>query len=321
MRSRQYLVNNGAGWHLSLHQTYDPERLRIDLPPILIVPGYGMNSFIFSFHPRGVSLEGHLAAAGFEVWRADLRGQGGSVDDGGGHNFSLADLAVTDLKVAIEAVLGRSETRADRVRIIGASLGGSLMFAHLALVPGHRVDAMVAMGSPVRWEAVHPLVRVAFSSPTLAGWVRFRGTRQLVRRALPHLVARVPWLLSIYMNPEITDTSAAEEMVKTVEDPNRYINREIAHWIRRRDLVVGGVNVSDALRSMKEPLLCVVAVGDGVVPRKTAAFPFHQIGSPHKTLVEVGDDLVAMAHADLFVSTEAHQRVFEPISSWLLALP
>src|SRR5687768_4964909 len=102
MRSRQHLVDNGRGWHLSLHQTVSPERFQKSLPPIVIVPGYGMNSYIFGFHPTGVSLEGHLAKAGFEVWRFDLRGQGDAVDHGGGDNYSLADLALVDLRVGID---------------------------------------------------------------------------------------------------------------------------------------------------------------------------------------------------------------------------
>lgn len=321
MKTLQHLVDNRDGWHLSLHQTYDPDRLRPERPPVLIVPGYGMNSFIFSYHPSGISLEGHLAAAGFEIWRADLRGQGGSVSFGGGENYCLDDLAMTDLPVAIEAALARTVTRCHRVIVVGASLGGSVMFSHVALSASHRIAAMVAMGSPLRWVRIHPLVRVAFVSPTLVGLVRFRGTRRLAERLLPYLATRTPWLLSIYMNPEITDTRAAKEMVRTVEDPNRFINREIAEWMKRRDLIIRGVNIADRLREIDVPLLCVAAKGDGVVPRDTAAFPYYQSGARTKELVEVGDELVAMAHADLFVSIEAHRRVFEPISGWLLALP
>jgi hypothetical protein len=75
LQTIEHFVDNGDGWQLSLFQTWDPARLAPGRNPVLIVPGYGMNSFIFSFHPRGLSLEGYLADAGFEVWRADLRGQ------------------------------------------------------------------------------------------------------------------------------------------------------------------------------------------------------------------------------------------------------
>lgn len=317
MKTVEHLVPNGDGWLLSLFQTWDESRLVPGRKPILIVPGYGMNSFIFSYHPQGLSLEGYLAEAGFEVWRVDLRGQGASRSVGGGDQYGLEELALTDLTVAIAAALERSRTSADRVDLIGASLGGTIMFIHVVLSKAPAIGSLVALGSPVRWVDVHPAIKVAFSWPALVGAVRFRGTRKLAELALPHLAKRTPWLLSIYMNPEITDTRAASEMVKTVEDPNRHVNKQIAHWIRARDLVLRGVNISDALASVKAPLLCVSALGDGIVPRRTAGFPYEAVGSPDRKLIEVGDAQIAMAHADLFISCEAHKRVFEPLASWL----
>jgi pimeloyl-ACP methyl ester carboxylesterase len=317
MQTLAHRVPNGDGWQLSLHQTWHEGKLQRGRRPVLIVPGYGMNSFIFSYHPRGASLEGYLAEQGFEVWRADLRAQGESVSTGGGERFGLADLALADLGAAIDAVRERTRTGADRVDVIGASLGGTLLFIHVALRRFHHVGSMVAMGSPVRWVRIHPVVRAAFRSPLIAGAVRFRGTRKLVERLLPLLAKRVPWVLSVYMNPAITDLSAAREMVKTVEDPIRRVNRQIAHWINARDLIVRGVNVGEALRDVRQPLLVVLANGDGIVPRETALFPYQQIGSPVRAVLEVGSDRLHLAHADLFVSNEAHERVFAPIARWL----
>lgn len=317
MKTVEHLIPNGDGWLLSLFQTFDESRLVPGRRPILIVPGYGMNSFIFSYHPHGLSLEGYLADAGFEVWRVDMRGQGSSRSVGGGDQYGLEDLALTDLDVAISAALARTRTGAAQVDLIGASLGGTIMFAHMALKKDPTVGSLVALGSPVRWVDVHPAIKVAFAWPALVGMVRFKGTRRLAELALPHMAKRTPWLLSIYMNPDITDTSAASEMVKTVEDPNRHVNRQIAHWIRARDLVLRGVNISDALARVKNPLLCVSALGDGIVPRRTAEFPYLAAGSPDKRLIEVGDAQIAMAHADLFISSEAHRRVFEPLATWL----
>lgn len=317
MQSVEHRIDNGAGWDLSLFQTWDDARLAPARRPVIIVPGYGMNSFIFSYHPSGPSLEGYLAAAGFEVWRADLRDQGASRAAGGSDRYSLEDLALTDLSAVVDAVVERTRTSAERADMIGASLGGTLMFIHAVLRPEHRLGSLVAMGSPVRWLSTHPLIKVAFRSPTIAGLVRLRGTRRLAEIALPQLVRLTPWLLSIYMNPQITDTSAARELVKTIEDPNRTLNREIARWIRDRDLVLRDTNISEALRSVTRPLLCVCANGDGIVPRDTAAFPYHQVGSSRRALLEVGTRQITMAHADLFISRECHERVFAPVAAWL----
>src|SRR5690242_8776332 len=77
MNVDRYLVDNRAGWRIALSrycQAREPKSR-----PVLIVPGYGMNSFIFSFHPTGPSLVECLAARGLEVWTVDLRGQGRSI--------------------------------------------------------------------------------------------------------------------------------------------------------------------------------------------------------------------------------------------------
>ncbi|MBL8739828.1 MAG: alpha/beta fold hydrolase [Myxococcales bacterium] len=318
MKTLQHFVSNGDGWHLSLYQTWDPDKLRTDRLPVLIVPGYGMNSFIFSYHPRGISLEGFLAEAGLEVWRVDLRAQGESRSIGGGENFGLEDLAATDLSTAIDALLDRTRTGQSSVAVLGASLGGTIMFSHAALIPKHRIAAMVAIGSPVRWVEIHPAIRLAFGSPTLVGFVRLRGTRQIAHFALPYLLKHTPWVLSLYMNPEHVDPRAVSELVRTVEDPNRYVNKQIARWIRDKDLVLRGTNVSTALANVRSPLLCVVANGDGIVPRATAEFSYRRIGTHDRTLLEVGSPEMRLAHADMFVSGEAHERVYAPVRDWLL---
>jgi pimeloyl-ACP methyl ester carboxylesterase len=318
-RTIEHSIPNGDGWNLSLFQTWDERRLVPGRRPVLIVPGYGMNSFIFSWHPRGLSLEGYLADAGFEVWRVDMREQGRSrrIGRGVGEQYGLEDLALADLGSAVAAVLDRSKTGATRTDVLGASLGGTIMLAHAVLNPGHAFGTLVAIGSPVRWVDIHPVLRVAFSSPALAGMVRLRGTRRFAEVALPLLARRLPWVLSIYMNASITDTSAVSEMVKTVEDPNRHVNRQIARWIRDRDLVLRGVNIAEGLRAVSAPLLCVTAFSDGIVPRRTAEFPYHAVASPAKRLLEVGAPELAMSHADLFISNESQIRVFEPIAAWL----
>jgi pimeloyl-ACP methyl ester carboxylesterase len=318
IRMLQHLIPNGDGWLLSLNQTWHSERLRPELRPVLIVPGYGMNSFIYSYHPTGISLQGYLAEAGLEVWRADFRAQGGAVREGGTDNFSLEDLALRDLGTALEGVLERTRTSAERVDVIGGSLGGTLIFIHAVLVPDHRMGTFVCIGSPVRWVEVHPWVKRLSASPRLVGLVRFKGTRRIAELALPIVARHLRWLLAVYMNPEITDVSAVSEMARSVEDPNRHVNREIARWIRDRDLVLHGKNISEEIAKIENPLLCVLAQNDGIVPPGTAAFPYRTVGSPVKRLVAVGSKTLAMAHADLFVSREAHERVYKPIRDFLL---
>ena len=250
-------IDNHDGWTLSLFQT-EPA-VRRHPRPLLIVPGFGMNSFIFSFHPTGLSLEAFLAQAGFEVWRVDLRGQGETVSTKRDRfNFRLDDLAVTDLTAAVDYV--SSKNGGSRVDMIGASLGGTLMFAHAVLVKDHKLGAMVAMGSPLRWVEMNPLLRVAALMPEALGMIRLRGTRALAELALPTLARIAPKTLSPYLNVKLTDISHAAEMLRTVEDPNPWINRQLAYWLRQRDLVLRGHNICVARISARSPRISRAAL-------------------------------------------------------------
>jgi pimeloyl-ACP methyl ester carboxylesterase len=82
-----HYVDNKAGWKLELKQCRPPKKAHPRRNPVAIIPGYGMNSFIFGFHPRGLSLEDYLTEKGLEVWSINLRGQGGSQAHGGHRRF------------------------------------------------------------------------------------------------------------------------------------------------------------------------------------------------------------------------------------------
>lgn len=307
-------IETGDGWTLSLKRV--ASEVEATHGPALIVPGYGMNSFIFGFHPRGLSLEDYLASRGIETWSVDLRGMGRSKNTGGTENFGLAEL-VDDVGLASSAVLARTRIDSSKIDLIGASLGATLVFAHLALRPSSPVRSAVNFGGLVTWKKIHPAVRVAFASERLAEKLHIKHTRMIAGLALPVLVRHAPQLLSIYLNAESTDTTMAATMIQTVEDPNPHVNRDIARWVKNRELVVRDVNVSRALPQMKMRHMTVLAKDDGIVPAATARDVYDSIGSDVKSLLEVGGE-PRMAHADLFLATGAQEMVFEPLTQFLL---
>ena len=310
-----FRVPNGDGWELVLTRYADPARLRPETRPVVMVPGFAMNSFILGYHPRGTSLADYLAGRGLEVWSADLRGQGESRDLGGGRRFSLADVGLVDLAAAVEGVCDRSQVRADAVDAIGCSLGATYVFIQAAWWPGHRIARIVNMGGPMRWVAVHPFVRGLAAAPRAWGLVPLRGTRTLARRALP-LISRVPGLLHIYLHPDICDLSQAHELTRTVDDPVPTINQEIARWIRAGDYVHEGRNLTEALTGLELPLLTIVANADGIVPEATVCSAHNVMTGPRQILY-AGEESRPMAHADLFISDPAEARVFAPLADWL----
>ncbi|HEY1958505.1 MAG TPA: alpha/beta fold hydrolase [Polyangiaceae bacterium] len=318
-----HYVDNGAGTELAVRRVAPdkPARAR----PVLIVPGYGMNSFIFGFHPAERSLEATLASHGLVVYSTDLRGQGKSRSAArASDRYGMAELAVDDIGAVIDFV--REREQSDRVDLLGCSLGTSLAFGYLAHAGSNAVGSFVSVGGLVRWVDIPPLLRLAFASPRVAGLVKMRGTRAFARRALPIVSRTFPKLLSLYVNASSSDLARASEIVETVEDPHPIINREIAEWIARRDLILRGVNVSAAIETMTHPLMAVVAKDDGIVPEATSRDVFDRIGrrsanghAPDRELLVLGGDVARpIAHADLFLSHGAEERIFSPIARFLL---
>lgn len=311
--------SNNDGWRLDITRYYDREHFDASKKPVVMIPGYGMNTFILNFHPSGTSMVAYLCQQGFEVWTANLRGQGGSEKVGGTLKYGFRELGLVDFPVVRDVVLEETQTDAEAIHAVGCSLGASVLYGYLAHhQKDHQFASLTAIGGPLRWDDVHPLVKFAFQSPKVAALVPIRGTRTLARTFLP-LLKKVPWLLSIYMNAGQIDLSEADELVKTVDNPNPYLNVQLAKWIKNRDLVVDGVNVTEALAHVEDlPILCLLANADGIVPAEAAKSVCSIATGSCADVLEVGGDGDNWyAHADLFISEKAQQTVFEPMSNWL----
>jgi pimeloyl-ACP methyl ester carboxylesterase len=318
MQIHHHAVDNRDGWQLDLKQYIDPETIDRTRRPIVMIPGYAMNTFILAFHPGGASMVEYLVQDGFEVWTANLRGQGDSKPAGRPARYGFAEIALRDLPRVFDFIRETSEAEPDELDAIGCSLGASFLFAYLAHhAQEHGLGALVAIGGPLRWDAAHPLMKVAFRSSRIAGLFRMTGTRAVARVALP-VVKRLPKLLSLYMNADMIDLDCADELVKAVDDPVPWLNRQIALWMREKDLRVAGQNVTQGLARVHDlPVLCILANADGIVPPAAALSVRDVLGVDSVSVLEVGDEVNWFAHADLFISRQAQERVFEPLRRWL----
>ena len=153
-------------------------------------------------------------------------------------------------------------------------------------------------------------------SPWLMSRLRLRHTRRLARAVLPLLI-RAPGVLAPYMNAAHVDLEHAPELTRSVEDPHPRVNHNIAHWLRKKDMVLRGVNVTQALANVSRPLLLVLANRDGIVPDASARSALDAWGGADTGELRVGTDDDWYAHADLFVGHDAPQVVFEPLLRWL----
>ena len=315
---QDHAIDNGHGWQLKLTRFAVPGTpVDPDSQPVLLLTGYGMNDFVLGFHPGGRPMIRVLAEAGLEVWSGAMRRQRGSrrlVRRAG--LPGLQAFADQDVPVLIDAVLSRTATRADRVDLVGSSRGGSVAYAHLALHPDAPVGGLIAIGAPLQWEHVHPVLRILFASERVAGWVPMTGTDTVARRLFP-VVAKVPALLSIYMNLDHVALDDARELTRGVDEPDRRVNRDLVRWMRQGTLRFRGIDVSQALGRETRPLLVILANQDGIVPRASAVPALELWGGEDTTLLEIGTPDDWYAHADLFIAPEAPERVFEPMATWL----
>ncbi len=312
------------GWRLDARCYVDPDRYEPSKPPVLFIPGYGMNSYILAYHPRGVSMVEHLVRRGFEVWTVNLRGQGDAEPPSqrARRDIGFRQLALTDVPCALELVRAHTRAQDPRPVLVGCSLGGTIVYAYLAHHPDdHGALGAITLGAPLRWDTTHPLLKLAARSPALIGAIPIKGIRPLAARALP-IVARAPVLLAIYMNAAEIDLSRPLELVPTVDDPTRWLNRQIARWVQQRDLFVNGVNISEALAKVNGlPLMCLIANRDGVVTPQAALSVLECYGDHRVSVRVVGDDTRWYAHADMFIGNSAHELVFDPMARWIEALP
>ena len=95
------------------------------------------------------------------------------------------------------------------------------------------------------------------------------------------------------------------------------MNRDIAVWMRDVDMILSGVNVTDALRRLQLPLYVIIPNKDGIVPPSTASAAADVWGGSDVEVLTVGDDENWFAHANLFIADDAPKLVFEPMIRWL----
>ena len=307
MHSISHVATTLDGWALRLTRFVRPSGT--PGAPVLFVHGFGMNSYLMQYHPAGRTFASVLLEQGLDPWAVDLRGTSSSRQlRPEGLAPGLDSQTLYDLPAVLTYI--RRQTGHERVHAIGCSLGGSLLFAHAAFAEEPGLGRVVAIGAPLSWQGA-PMARYWSRMLQTVGSIPVRGSRHFAKHALPVLAKTAPWLLSVYINPTITDISAPGDITRTVENPIPSVNRAIAEWMRG-ELRVAGRAVAPALKRFEEPMMVMYGTGDGIVPRPAALSVVGATSGPVE-VVEVGHPRgESVGHADLFVSDIAPQAVFEP---------
>lgn len=300
------------GWDLQLTRAVLPSEPAPG-PPVLFVPGYGMNSHIFHHHPSGPSFAAVLRSQGFDPWSVDLRGTSSSRPPTRRARVRMADQAFIDLPAVLDHL--HRVTGHERVHAIGCSLGGALLYAHTGR-DEHQVDRLVTMGSPLVMTAdTFPLRALSRLGPVLSR-LPVKGSRRLAVAGLPLVAQLAPGALWFYMNPALIDLSRPEVLARTVEDPVPRISHQMSRWARYGSMMLDGYDVTQGLKGLDRPLMVVYAAEDGVCPPRAALTAVDATGGP-VTIRKVSHPDGPVRHADLFVARFVPTALFPDVGRFL----
>lgn len=132
------------GWRLALTRFRPAKETRRH--PVLLVPGLSSNRFSYDLTPRA-SLARYLARHGYDTWILELRGHGRSDRPklvGKGEAWTFDDHLFLDFPAALDRI--RELTSRSSVHVVGHSMGGIMLYGHMAL-GGEGVRSAVTIGS------------------------------------------------------------------------------------------------------------------------------------------------------------------------------
>ncbi len=267
---------------------------------MLLIPGFGNTSHLYTIQNHGPSWLESLGAGGLDPWAVDLR-----------QDVGLEDWHRVDLPAAVDHVLRVTGHR--RLHVVGCSLGGLLAYTWLGLDPQAPIDRLVAIGTPLTWRPPPPVVR-AFRAVggLLHGWSP-GGSRGLARRGLPWARRLGVGPLGFYLHTDRLEPAAAKALPQAVVDPGPALVRAVHRWVKQGEPRVGDEPLIPRLAHVSTPLLLITGDADGIAPTRCCT-PVLQAWGGETAHHEADGD---WGHVDLFVSRGHHEQVLAPMLSWL----
>ncbi len=285
---------------------------------VVLCHGLAANHFAFDI-AHEVSLARHLAQRGYEVFAVELRGHGQSdrpkpllwaFDD-----YLLRDLPAL-LRVASGAVHGRP------VHYVGHSMGGLLIYAHLALGKSSDLRSAVTVGSSLDY------------SVGASGFHRLAPLSRLLQHipAVPvHLVARASSRIASRISPferfNVWSSNVHPEHWRRVCQHGFHPVAPPVMMQLASALGPGGLASQDGSRAYfsnlheaRAPVLALAGDMDRQCSPEAAEHTLSALGSPIRRLAMFGP---AYGHADhyghfdLLIGRRAKSEVFPVIDAWL----
>jgi alpha-beta hydrolase superfamily lysophospholipase len=310
------------GWRVALHRfrPRGPRRRH----PVICCHGLGANHLVFDVHAE-VSLAAHLASRGYEVFALELRGHGKSdrPDRRSPRRFgwSFDDYLLADVPAALSHACELAGAAA--THWIGHSMGGLLLYAHLARGDAGAIRSGIAVGSSLDYSAspsgfhrMLPLAAVLSRVPAVPVGLVARLSAPLVGRWPSPFERFNVW--STNVEPALWQ-AVCQRGFHAVSAP---VMLQLASAMRPGGLTSadGATAYVRGLAGATTPVLGLAGDRDAQAPPDAARGTIEALGSPRKELLVFGRDHGHedhYGHFDLLIGRRAHREVFPHIDAWL----
>jgi pimeloyl-ACP methyl ester carboxylesterase len=274
--------------------------------PVLLLHGFGQNRR--AWHQPQRSLANHLAAPGFDVFNAELRGHGRSRRAG---VLPLHDLAVAlreDLPETLALI--RALTTTSQTFVLGHSLGGLLSYGLAAARPDE-VAGVVTLASPLHFGEGNAALRALGAGLRLADPAGHRAFPMAVIRAGLRRSAALwdlPWVpLPVRAwAPGSLEPALRDEYLRTAFDGGTF--GEL------RGVLDAQRAISLGWSRCEVPALVIAGSHDLLAPVDSVRPGYTLHPGPDRTWWEL-----PFGHADVILGRDAPAQVWPVITRWLTA--
>lgn len=319
-----YFTTTADGWKLAIHH-YRPENPNGSIP-VILCHGLSANRFIFDME-QAPSLACYLRDNGYDVWVPELRGSGMSDSPGLFSSCCSYTWGYEDhLKYDIPAIIGfvTKESLSDKVKWVGHSMGGMLIYSHIARQKDSRITSVTTIGAPVDFNKMadnvfEGLVKLKF----LLKLFPVNPLPFLGRLLVPVISEKISFVHGLYFKTNIKPYVARSLSAVGSEliSPSM-LWLDMANFFETGQfLAPDGISVLKKIQDSEIPIYVIAGSKDAVAPVDSVIKATESnVSSGVRRLLVAGLDAgfeQEYGHIDLALGLRAHREIYPRIHSWL----